>query len=197
MTFFFDTAWWIMLVVATIIIIGLAYREAMRFRSLINPYGKLIAYGATLAVLFWLLILILMAFHTGVFSAIVGFLISFVIGIVSLNIIKRHFTNFTHEFLAKSEWDDRMIKFAVTKSVNTQAVQLVMKEHSVNEADIEELYHRLRRAGVEDNKVNSAILNPDLIAWYFKQVRDASTNLEDLAIKLGLYARYDKKPQSE
>jgi len=195
MTFLSDTTWWILLVVATILIIGLAYREAFRFRSLTSPYGKLIAYGATLAVSFWFLIVILMAFHSGLLSALVGFLISFVIGIVALNVIKRRFAHFTQEFLAQGEWDDRMVRFAVTKSVNTQAVQLVMKGHSVTEADIEELFHRLRTAGVEDVKANAAILNPELITWYFKHVRDASTNLEDLAIELSLYARYGKKPR--
>jgi hypothetical protein len=194
MIFLSDTNWWLLFVLETIMILGLAYREAFRFKILTSSYGRLITYLAILAAIFWFSMVILMAFYSGIFSALIGFLSTIIIGIATLKFIKLQYVNHVQEFIAESEWKEKNEELVLARSVNNKEIRMVMKEHSIGVSDIEELFRRLGRTGIEQTKVNSAILNPQLVAWYFNKIKDPSTNLEDLAIELAIYARCGKKP---
>jgi hypothetical protein len=133
MIFVSDLTWWLLLIIAFILTAALAYREAFRFQLLIGPHGKTITFLAFFAILVWFAVISGMAFHSGLWSALVGFLLSFVAGIVILNIIKTHYVNWAQAIVAEGDWENRVTDIVIGKSLNSEDIQLVMHRYSITE----------------------------------------------------------------
>jgi hypothetical protein len=194
--FLSDSTWWVLLVVSITLMILLAYREAFRFQLLVSHHGKITTFLSVIGIAVLFVDLIFMVFVSGWWAMLTGLIVSFSIGILTLNIVKRRSVNFAQALVAESEWEDKLTKIAIQNALNSRSIQRVMLQRSINETDIRDLYHRLKAAGVEKKKADAAILNPELIDWFFRNFRNELVNLEDLAIELSLYARYGKKPSS-
>jgi hypothetical protein len=84
MLYFSDIGWWLLLIFSSLLGIGLAFREAFRRELLMSPAGKFTTYSAAFALPLWIGMLILMGFHSGIVSALIGSAVSILAAVAAL-----------------------------------------------------------------------------------------------------------------
>ena len=187
--FISDPQWLLLLLANMLLIILLALRETFRFRLLNSPYKNItIISGVVVSTLFITDLILMVIFH-GWLSMLVGGITSILIGVLLSTMLKKRFIRFYDNLIDEGNWENKVTEIAIQKALNLKEIQTVMTNEQISELDIKDLNLRLRALGISNEKANSAILNHQLVSWFFKNFRDDSKDKNSLAIELAIYAK--------
>lgn len=185
--------WLLFLLLGIILAVLLGIREAFRFKLLNSKHDKVYTFAAFIVSILYFVDLILMLVYSGWLLMIIGFIILFLIGLFTSLIVKRKYISFTENLFDEGDYESNQREITIQKVLNSEKIKNLMQEEEIGEDEIKDLYRRLHAIGVEKKNADSAIRNPMLISWFFKNYRDPSIDGNSLAIRLSIYAKYGRE----
>lgn len=184
--FLTNATFWLHLAVALALVVPLAAREAFRFRLLRTRFGLLSAYLALACIIGFIVVLVLMARSTGIWSAVTGAVFALFLGGL-LSSRMRGETVFD-----RFEEEQAMREVFLANALRDRNVAEALSGLGRGKEDLERLQRLLLSQGVEERKVGSAIRDLRLLNWYF--TRAQSADRRDVVLLLVLWARRGEVP---
>ncbi len=185
MSFIDSTTWWLLFFGAAVLVVLLGIRERLRLRLHGTRYFVLTAALGSLAAVGWLGLLVAMVFVTGLLSAAVALLVTFVVGAVVASAFRpRDLATQWREAEASGQ-------IALARAVSRPDVRDALAALGKTVEDVDALRNRLGALGVAGVALERAIADTELLRWYFS-LEDPSTM--DVAITLGAWAQRGRRP---
>ena len=180
------------LIVCCIVAGLLGVREAFRFRLLTSSAALLTTLLSFLGVIVWLILVVSAFFVLPLTQALIILIVPFIAGNIFRLIAKK--ISVGNDFLspersAELELEDRVASQVAAQTVEADYLAEIVSRFHLTPSDLELLYDRLKRQGLSSQEALSAMTQPKVVEFYFKEIgRDDHCTFET-SIKLTLLAR--------
>ncbi len=169
---------------ACILTAVLAVREAYRFRLLAGPFAGITVYGSALAVLAWLAVVGVVFYANGFWASLAVLAISLFFGVVLRALLA------PRDIFSRAAESKSRAQVALADALRRPPVKAVLRDHDKTADDLSGLYSHLCACGVDRERSAAAILNPELLDWFFSDPLLA----DDRRILLILWAKSGRRP---
>ena len=170
---------------------ALGLREAFRYRLLVSRAGRSTTLFSVLLVLGWIGVLVWSMISVGVVRGGAILAISFVVG----NLVRIVFASISGcgilspESSAEHQYESTLAAEMATRAVNAVSLRDVVRQYDLTPDDFQRLYFAARRHGLDRNVALRAMLNPNVIVWYFENVGKGGELSVDALVQFVLLAK--------